>query len=226
VTNVDDASDDLVLDHVLVAVDDLDAAAERLSRERGLACAPGGRHLDMGTANRVVPLGAAYLELLVVDNDDDVPNPYFRDRIREVLAGGPGPFAYVLRGTHDGVLDATARKLSLEPFSVSRTRPDGTVITWRLIGMAEALTDGSVPGVIEWEPGQNPGRIPVDHAVEPVGIADLEIRCPGATLPSWLHPHPGLPLRPIDAEPHGPGQIVVGLNDGDQLALGDLWSGS
>jgi hypothetical protein len=227
VNAVDDVSGALVLDHVLVAVDDLDAAAGRLWREHGLACAEGGRHLDMGTANRLVPLGSAYLELLVVDNDsDELPNPYFRDRVREVRAGGPRPFAYVLRGTHDGVLDATARRLAVEPLSISRTRPDGSVLTWRLVGMAEALVDGTVPGVIEWKPGENPGRIPVDHAVAPVGIVDLEIRCPGAKLPSWLHSHPGLPLRPVDAEPRGPGQIIVGLKDGGQLALGDLWSGS
>jgi hypothetical protein len=222
---VDDASADLVLDHVLVAVDDLDATEERLRRECGLACAEGGRHLDMGTANRLVPLGSAYLELLVVDNEsDDLPNPYFRDRVREVRARGPRPFAYVVRGTHEGVLDDTARRLDQTPSSVSRTRPDGSVLTWRLMGMAEALTDGAVPGVIEWKPGENPGRIPVDHTVAPVGIVDLEIRCPGARLASWLRPHPGLPLRPVDAEPPGPGQIVVGLEDGGRLVLDDLWS--
>jgi hypothetical protein len=180
----------------------------------------------MGTANRLVPLGSTYLELLVVDNDDEVPNPYFRDRVREVRAGGAGPFAYVVRGTRKGVLDETARQFDLTPLSISRTRADGSVVTWRLAGMAEALVDGAVPGVIEWEPGANPGRIPVDHAVAPVGIVDLEVRCPDAKLASWLHPDSGLPLRAVDAEPPGPGQIVVGLKDGGQLVLGDVWSGS
>jgi Glyoxalase-like domain len=224
---VTDGSGDLVLDHVLVAVEDLDRAEERLWNEHGLACAQGGRHLEMGTANRLVPLGSAYLELLViVDESDSVPNPYFRDRIRQVRASGSRPFAYVVRGTRDGVFDATAHKLGLTPFPTSRTRPDGSVVTWHLIGMIEALLDPTVPAVIQWEPGDNPGEIPVSHAVSPNGIVGLEIRCPDAALPEWVRPHPGLPLAPIDATPLGPGEIVIGLEDDGKIVLDDVLWGS
>jgi Glyoxalase-like domain len=224
-----DAPSDLVIDHVLVAVDDLDATAEWLWSEHGLATAEGGRHVDMGTANRLVPLGAAYLELLVIDDDsDDVANPFFRDRLREVLGDGgpPRPFAYVLRGEHDGAFEEAAKSLDQKPFEMQRKRSDGAMLTWRLVGMQEALTTGSTPGLIEWQPGDNPGRIPVEHKVPTIGITDLEIRGAGAELPDWLKPNQGLNLRPVDGEPHGPGQITIGLEDGSDVVLRDPWSRS
>src|SRR5262245_5147130 len=60
----------LRVDHVVLAVADLDAAGERL-RERGLVTTPGGVHPRWGTANRIASLGASrYVELLgVVDPD-------------------------------------------------------------------------------------------------------------------------------------------------------------
>src|SRR5207253_9345067 len=52
------------LDHVLIAVDDLAAAARELEARHGLASIRGGRHPGWGTANRIVPLGQTYLELV------------------------------------------------------------------------------------------------------------------------------------------------------------------
>jgi hypothetical protein len=56
------------LDHVLLAVTDLAAAGRELQVRYGLASVEGGRHPDWGTANRIVPLGASYLELIAVVN--------------------------------------------------------------------------------------------------------------------------------------------------------------
>src|SRR4051794_41879716 len=54
------------VDHVIWATADLDAAAQRMEREHGLAATGGGAHDGMGTHNRIVPLGGGYLELLAV----------------------------------------------------------------------------------------------------------------------------------------------------------------
>ena len=45
------------LDHVLIAVTDLEAAAREFEARHGLSSVEGGRHRDWGTANRIVPLG-------------------------------------------------------------------------------------------------------------------------------------------------------------------------
>ena len=54
------------LDHVLIAFTDLEAAAREFEARLGLSSVDGGRHRDWGTANRIVPLGSSYLELVAV----------------------------------------------------------------------------------------------------------------------------------------------------------------
>src|SRR4029453_4960474 len=56
----------LRLDHVVLAVRDLDAPGTRILNELGLGSLPGGRHPGWGTGNRIVPLGYEYVELLAV----------------------------------------------------------------------------------------------------------------------------------------------------------------
>src|SRR5262245_53656610 len=57
---------DVELDNVLFAVADVTAAASIMEARYGLTSTEGGRHLSWGTANRIVPLRAAYLELVAV----------------------------------------------------------------------------------------------------------------------------------------------------------------
>ena len=64
----------LSIDHAVLAVADLDGAGERIFREHGLASVPGGVHPAWGTANRIIPMGADYLELIsVVDPRSPAP---------------------------------------------------------------------------------------------------------------------------------------------------------
>ncbi|MGZ8620620.1 MAG: VOC family protein, partial [Actinomycetota bacterium] len=61
------------IDHVVYAVRDLEVAARRCLEEHGLVSIPGGRHPRWGTANRIVPLGQTYLELLAVEDPSVAP---------------------------------------------------------------------------------------------------------------------------------------------------------
>src|SRR5437660_1356671 len=58
------------IDHLILAVDDLDAAAVQLTERTGLAVVPGGVHPAWGTRNVIVPLGGAYLELVAVEHPE------------------------------------------------------------------------------------------------------------------------------------------------------------
>jgi hypothetical protein len=60
------------IDHVVYAVRDLDAAAERFRRAYGLGSVAGGRHAGWGTGNRIVPLGDQYVELISVVDPEEV----------------------------------------------------------------------------------------------------------------------------------------------------------
>ena len=56
---------DLILDHVLIAVRDLDAAKDTFER-LGFKVTPEGKHPGRGTSNRLVVFGGEYLELISV----------------------------------------------------------------------------------------------------------------------------------------------------------------
>src|SRR5947207_13236818 len=77
----------LRIDHIVWGVDDLDRAAAEVQERYGLASVPGGRHPGWGTANRIVPLGSSYLELLaVVDPDEAAADPVGSGYARHIRA--------------------------------------------------------------------------------------------------------------------------------------------
>jgi hypothetical protein len=136
------------LDHVLIAVDDLEAAAEEVEERFGLASVAGGRHHGLGTANRIVPLGETYLERVAVVDDADAAASGFGSWV----GGGERPrlLGWCVR-TDD--LDAVAGRLSLTIADGARARPDGTVLRWRMAGLEGSAEEPSLPFFIEWGAG-------------------------------------------------------------------------
>ena len=83
------------LDHVLIAAADLDAVARQIETEHGLASAAGGRHPGWGTANRIVPLGATYLELVAVVDEAEASQSAFGRWVAASRSGAP--FGWAVR---------------------------------------------------------------------------------------------------------------------------------
>ena len=96
----------LRIDHVVLAVRDLDASAERLWAEHGLRFVAGGRHPRWGTANMIAPLGSDYVELLSVVDGDVASNTALGRTLMELSADGDRWFSVCLA---DDDIDATAR---------------------------------------------------------------------------------------------------------------------
>ena len=133
------------LDHVLIAVADLDAAARQVEARFGLASVEGGRHQGLGTANRIVPLGETYLELVAVVDDAEAEASGFGSWV----AGGDLPrlLGWCVR---TDALDEVADRLGLTIADGSRARPDGTVLNWRMAGLELSAEEPSLPFFIEW----------------------------------------------------------------------------
>jgi catechol 2,3-dioxygenase-like lactoylglutathione lyase family enzyme len=95
---------DLTLDHLVIAVRNLDAASAAYQLLLGRSPSWRGEHPGRGTANVLFRLDNCYLELIGLSDQPLEAESVFLDRLRERLEASEGLFA-VAMGTDD--LDAT-----------------------------------------------------------------------------------------------------------------------
>jgi hypothetical protein len=183
----------------LIAVVDLAAAAREFEVEHGLASIDGGRHPGWGTANRIVPLGQSYLELVAVVDEDEAAESDFGRWVAAIDAGsGSKPFGWAVR-TND--LDEVAQRLGLRIEGGSRVTPEGEVVRWRAAGLEQPAAEPSLPFFLEWAEGSAfPGRAAVIHPAGSVEIARLELRGDVDRLSQWLGRHE-LPISVREGQP-------------------------
>ena len=187
----------LRIDHVVFAVSDLDAAADRFRRVHGLDSAPGGRHPGWGTANRIVPLGHDYIELIAVEDEAVAAGTRFGRAVLERAQSGGGWLAISV-STDD--LDAVAGRLGLDVTAGARERPDGTDVRWRSAGLEDPRREPFLPFFIAWEEAaeSHPGRLRAGHGVQATGIERIDVEGDDRSLRSWLGGH-DVPIRVMDA---------------------------
>lgn len=202
----------LRLDHVLFAVSDLDAAAARLLEGHGLDSAFGGEHA-LGTANRIVPLGDAYLELIgVVDRTVAEANP-FGSAVLTSASDGDRLLGWAV-ATDDIAL--TAKWIGSQVLPAVRVRPDGVELRWRMAGIEGSMADHSLPFFIQWdvEPEDHPARMEVDHRVDVKGITEIEIVGSATKVRNRLHGE-SLPIRVVKGDVPGPVAVTIATSDGE-----------
>jgi hypothetical protein len=209
----------LRIDHVVLAVRDLEATGKRFFDEHGLASVPGGRHAAWGTANRVIPLGEDYVELLgVVEPEVAERSPFGRFMLSHT-AGGDVNHRWLTVSLADTDLEGTAARLGLEVVTGTRTRPDGREIRWRSAGLEDPKRDPWLPFFVAWEvpPGLHPGRTPAEHRVGALGIARVEMAGDQDRLREWVG-GADLPIRIVPGEP-GVRAVVLATGDDAELVL-------
>jgi hypothetical protein len=172
------------IDHLVLAVEDPDAAAEALGSALGLDADPGGRHEALGTFNRLIWLGDSYLELIGVFDRALAADSWIGRPTLAGLAGGSGLATWAV-----AVDDVAAHLRWLPPdagvtgpLDGARTRPDGRVVRWRLAGPPDLAP--TVPFLIEhdeagaeWTPVEREARAAAEHPIGGrVRLAALEVR--------------------------------------------------
>jgi hypothetical protein len=173
----------LALDHLVLGVADLDDAASTLLDDHGLVALPGGRHPRWGTANRIVPLGPVYLELVAVVNPAVAATSTFGSWVAD-MASGRCAWGWAVR-TSD--IAATAARLGLDVVPGSRVTPTGTELRWKLAGVPSAGADRTLPFFIEWADGTPlPGTAYADHPAGDVRVSALAVETDAAVLGRWL----------------------------------------
>ena len=201
------------LDHVLIAVGDLDASVADFERRYGLTSVEGGRHPGWGTANRLVPLGSTYLELIATVDADEAS----RSAVGRWVAGGqPGvPLGWAARTSN---IERIADRLGLTVHAGSRRSASGQMLRWRTAGLEFAAVEPMLPFFIEWDASARfPGGIAVHHPAGAIGIGRLILDGDSDRLSDWVGGH----APPITVREGRPGiaRVVVATVEGE-IAIG------
>src|SRR6266404_5790727 len=139
----------LLLDHVLLGCNDLDRGIDFVEQNTGVRPAIGGVHPVRGTRNALLSLGERrYLEVIAPDPAQQkiVHFPQIRQMKEPRLIGW---------AVHPPDIAATAKLLRDNqiafqgPDGGSRKRPDGRVLNWKTINLADDR-HGILPFFIEW----------------------------------------------------------------------------
>ena len=152
----------LTLDHHVWATPDLDSGVAEMESRLGVTTMAGGRHPGVGTHNAVFDIGdQTYFELLAPDPTQDRLWSFGRR-----LSGVERP-AFVGWACRTDDAQATSQKVKdagLYPglvLSMSRQRPDGTVLSWRLFEIEGGPFGMLLPFFVEWRDGGHPcDRLP------------------------------------------------------------------
>ncbi len=138
-----------LLDHILLGCNDLDRGIAFVEQHVGVRAAFGGVHPGRGTQNALLSLGERrYLEIIAPDPKQTNVRQFavIKELSTPRLVGW---------AVHPGDIDAFGQKLRdagvavEQPRPGSRARPNGRVLHWKSLGLADDR-HGLLPFFIEW----------------------------------------------------------------------------
>jgi hypothetical protein len=146
-----------MLDHLLLGCSDLDAGIAFVQKHTGVRPAMGGVHPGRGTRNALLALGPLhYLEVIAPD-PAQAEIPSTRAELPAMLRKLPAP-TLVDWAVHTSDIVGVAelwRKAGATfqgPTPGSRARPDGKMLHWQTVNVADDH-NGLIPFVIQWGEG-------------------------------------------------------------------------
>jgi hypothetical protein len=148
-----------LIDHIIYAAPRLESAISEIRGEYGIAPVPGGRHQGYGTRNALVGLGESmYLELVGIDVEQAVPA---RGRLFSLDETATPRYvswcARAARPLAETVAVARSAGLDLgEIISMSRARPDDSVVSWTMTSPFADRAGGVLPFYIDWGQAAHP----------------------------------------------------------------------
>ena len=170
------------LDHISYAAshDQLVDVVQRLGSRIGSAFIDGGIHPRFGTRNFTLPLkNGRYLEVVCpLDHPAADASPFGKVVTKRVDEGG-GWLTWVI-STED--ISPIEKRLGRQSVQGHRTRPDGTELKWKQLGVLGTLDDAQLPFFIEWKTQNHPS---VDGKAT-AEIVKIEISGSPISVNEWL----------------------------------------
>ena len=169
------------VDHLVYTCARLEDGVRAMERRTGVRAIAGGRHPGIGTHNALLSLGSdVYLEIIAPDPEQPEPaqpRPFFLDdpsTHNKIVAFAVHPVASPAHAASLEVLHkamARAGEDAGEVRRMSRMKPDGSELAWRLTPLARAA--GARPWLIDW------GAAPSPATTSPAGCTLVGLTCYG-----------------------------------------------
>ena len=146
------------LDHVsyVASHDQISDVVNRIGSQIGTAFVDGGIHPKFGTRNFTAPLlNGQYIEVVCpLDHPATDATPFGKAVKKKADAGG-GWLTWVFSSND---LRKVEEKFGRKAADGSRTKPDGSELKWKQIGVKEIIGSGELPFFIQWLTEQHPSR--------------------------------------------------------------------
>ena len=144
------------LDHVsyVASHDQISDVVNRIGSQIGTAFVDGGIHPKVGTRNFTAPLlNGQYIEVVCpLDHPATDTTPFGR-AVKNKAQDGGGWLAWVFSA--DDISDVEV-KLDRKAVLGYRTRPDGTQLEWKQIGINQVIESNEFPFFIQWLTANHP----------------------------------------------------------------------
>ena len=189
------------LDHVsyVTSHDQLADTVQRLGSRIGSTFVDGGIHPRFGTRNFTAPLmNNQYIEVVCPLNHPATEETPWGRAVSQKANEGGGWLSWVF-STED--IEPIAAKFGREALEGHRTRPNGTDLKWKQIGVKEISDTREFPFFIEWLTLDHPSQDGIPQAqIKRIVVADAEqlsnswfkeeiLKSLGDIQIEWVDPH-------------------------------------
>jgi hypothetical protein len=144
------------LDHVsyVASHDQISDVVNRIGSQIGTAFVDGGIHPKFGTRNFTAPLlNGQYIEVVCPLDHPATDTTPFGQAVKNKAQDGGGWLAWVFSAVDISDVEV---KLGRKAVLGHRTRPDGTQLEWKQIGINQVIVANEFPFFIQWLTSNHP----------------------------------------------------------------------
>ena len=146
------------LDHIsyVASHDQISDVVNRIGSQIGTAFIDGGIHPKFGTRNFTAPLlNGQYIEVVCPLDHPATDATSFGQAVKKKAEAGGGWLTWVFSSSD---LASVEEKFGRKAADGSRTRPDGSELKWKQIGVKEIIGSGELPFFIQWLTDNHPSK--------------------------------------------------------------------
>jgi len=146
------------LDHVsyVASHDQISDVVNRIGSQIGTAFVDGGIHPKFGTRNFTAPLlNGQYIEIVCPLDHPATDATPFGQAVKKKADAGGGWLTWVFSSND---LEKVEEKFGRKAADGYRTKPDGSELKWKQIGVKEITGAGELPFFIQWLTEQHPSK--------------------------------------------------------------------